>query len=83
MDGELAIKLITRTMDMLDFTRDRHLFTNLEIDISLLILSHNIEWGDHASTNPYGVKILVLTSFKDTSFIEILPKVLKSKRGNL
>ncbi|PWA76001.1 hypothetical protein CTI12_AA236340 [Artemisia annua] len=28
----------------------------------------------------YGVKILVLTSFKDTIFIEILPKVLKSRR---
>nr|XP_043633615.1 OVARIAN TUMOR DOMAIN-containing deubiquitinating enzyme 10-like [Erigeron canadensis] len=42
------------------------------------------EWGDHvtlqAAADSYGVKILVLTSFKDTIFIEILPKVLKSKR---
>lgn len=30
----------------------------------------------------YGVKFFVLTSFKDTCSIEILPKVQKSKRGN-
>ncbi|KVI09500.1 Ovarian tumor, otubain, partial [Cynara cardunculus var. scolymus] len=47
-------------------------------------MSMNGEWGDHvtlqAAADSYGVKILVLTSFKDTIFIEILPKVLKSKR---
>lgn len=30
----------------------------------------------------YGVKIFVLTSFKETCYIEILPHVEKSKRGN-
>ncbi|CAA2969015.1 Hypothetical predicted protein [Olea europaea subsp. europaea] len=42
------------------------------------------EWGDHvtlqAAADSYGVKILVLTSFKDTCYIEILPKDQKSKR---
>lgn len=31
----------------------------------------------------YGVKIFVITSYKDTCYIEILPKSQKSKRGNL
>lgn len=30
----------------------------------------------------YGVKIFVITSFKDTCYIEILPHVSKSSRGN-
>lgn len=29
----------------------------------------------------YGVKIVVMTSFKDTYYIEILPNVKKSKGG--
>ncbi|KAH9301801.1 hypothetical protein KI387_013384, partial [Taxus chinensis] len=40
--------------------------------------------GDHvtlqAAADYYGVKICVVTSFKDTCFIEILPKVQRSKR---
>ncbi|KAA3485733.1 OTU domain-containing protein isoform X1 [Gossypium australe] len=31
----------------------------------------------------YGVKIFVITSFKDTCYIEILPNVKKSKRGTI
>lgn len=42
------------------------------------------EWGDHvtlqAAADWYGVKVFVLTSFKDTCYIEILPHVPKSKR---
>ncbi|KAH7446425.1 hypothetical protein KP509_01G054900 [Ceratopteris richardii] len=42
------------------------------------------EWGDHvtlqAAADYYGVEICLLTSFKDTSFIRILPKKRKSKR---
>eukprot|EP00262_Sarcandra_glabra_P017073 TRINITY_DN5730_c0_g1_i3.p1 TRINITY_DN5730_c0_g1~~TRINITY_DN5730_c0_g1_i3.p1 ORF type:complete len:323 (-),score=55.97 TRINITY_DN5730_c0_g1_i3:3-971(-) len=42
------------------------------------------EWGDHvtlqAASDSYGVKILVITSFKDTCYIEILPTIQKSKR---
>ncbi|XP_004307368.1 PREDICTED: OTU domain-containing protein DDB_G0284757 [Fragaria vesca subsp. vesca] len=42
------------------------------------------EWGDHvtlqAAADSYGVKIFVITSFKDTCYIEILPHVSKSSR---
>jgi hypothetical protein len=31
----------------------------------------------------YGVKIFVMTSFKDTCYIEIQPKVVKSNKGIL
>jgi hypothetical protein len=31
----------------------------------------------------YGAKIFVITSFKDTCYIEIHPKVEKSKRGTI
>ncbi|KAJ9159912.1 hypothetical protein P3X46_025364 [Hevea brasiliensis] len=42
------------------------------------------EWGDHvtlqAAADTYGVKIFVVTSFKDTCYIEILPQIKKSER---
>jgi hypothetical protein len=42
------------------------------------------EWGDHvtlqAAADSYGVKIFVITSFKDTCYIEIVPNVQRSKR---
>ncbi|XP_039127883.1 OVARIAN TUMOR DOMAIN-containing deubiquitinating enzyme 9-like isoform X1 [Dioscorea cayenensis subsp. rotundata] len=47
-------------------------------------LSKSGEWGDHvtlqAAADSYGVKIFVITSFKDTCYIEILPHVQKSNR---
>ncbi|XP_038692849.1 OVARIAN TUMOR DOMAIN-containing deubiquitinating enzyme 9-like isoform X2 [Tripterygium wilfordii] len=47
-------------------------------------MSKNGEWGDHvtlrAVADSYGVKIFVITSFKDTCYIEILPNVQRSKR---
>ncbi|XP_042375701.1 OVARIAN TUMOR DOMAIN-containing deubiquitinating enzyme 12-like [Zingiber officinale] len=47
-------------------------------------LSKSGEWGDHvtlqAAADWYGVKIFVITSFKDTCYIEILPNTQKSKR---
>ncbi|GLT66812.1 hypothetical protein SLA2020_391590 [Shorea laevis] len=47
-------------------------------------MSKNSEWGDHvtlqAAADSYGVKIFVITSFKDTCYIEILPRIPKSKR---
>ncbi|KAK2974737.1 hypothetical protein RJ640_007164 [Escallonia rubra] len=49
------------------------------------LLDRNGEWGDHvtlqAAADSYGVKIFVITSFKDTCSVEILPRVQKSKRG--
>ncbi|KAK9046811.1 hypothetical protein V6N11_052686 [Hibiscus sabdariffa] len=47
-------------------------------------MNKNGEWGDHvalqAAADLYGVKIFVLTSFKDTCYIEILPHCQKSER---
>ncbi|KAJ4979383.1 hypothetical protein NE237_010163 [Protea cynaroides] len=47
-------------------------------------MSSTGEWGDHvtlqAAADSYGIKILVITSFKDTCYIEIIPNILKSKR---
>ncbi|XP_030550516.2 OVARIAN TUMOR DOMAIN-containing deubiquitinating enzyme 9 isoform X3 [Rhodamnia argentea] len=47
-------------------------------------ISKSGEWGDHvtlqAAADSYGVKIFVITSFKDTCYIEILPHISKSKR---
>ncbi|KAF7092117.1 hypothetical protein CFC21_094629 [Triticum aestivum] len=47
-------------------------------------VSRNGEWGDHvtlqAAADKYGVKIFVMTSFKDTCYIEIQPKVQKSNK---
>ncbi|XVE99279.1 hypothetical protein REPUB_Repub03eG0184800 [Reevesia pubescens] len=47
-------------------------------------MNKNGEWGDHvtlqAAADSYGVKIFVLTSFKDTCYIEILPHNQKSER---
>ncbi|XP_042393721.1 OVARIAN TUMOR DOMAIN-containing deubiquitinating enzyme 12-like isoform X1 [Zingiber officinale] len=47
-------------------------------------ISQSGEWGDHvtlqAAADTYGVKIFVITSFKNTCYIEILPSIEKSKR---
>ncbi|GMY14779.1 OVARIAN TUMOR DOMAIN-containing deubiquitinating enzyme 12-like isoform X1 [Fagus crenata] len=47
-------------------------------------MSESCEWGDHvtlqAAADSFGVKIFVMTSFKDTCWIEILPKFQKSSK---
>lgn len=47
-------------------------------------MSRSGEWGDNitlqAAADRYGVKIFVITSFKDTCYIEILPRTPKSNR---
>ncbi|XP_020261359.1 uncharacterized protein LOC109837500 isoform X2 [Asparagus officinalis] len=59
-------------------------YVPMAYDDYLKKISKNGEWGDHvtlqAAADTYGVKIFVLTSFKDTCYIEILPNVQKSKR---
>ncbi|XVE61688.1 hypothetical protein DITRI_Ditri06bG0060100 [Diplodiscus trichospermus] len=46
-------------------------------------MSKSGEWGDHvtlkAAADSYRVRIFVITSFKDTCYIEILPNFQKSK----
>lgn len=48
-------------------------------------MAKNSEWGDHvtlqAASDHFGVRISLITSFRDTCFIEIVPAEQKSKRG--
>ncbi|KAL2481382.1 Cysteine proteinases superfamily protein [Abeliophyllum distichum] len=59
-------------------------YVPMEYDDYLDRMSRSGEWGDHvtlqAAADSYGVKILVITSFEDTCYIEILPNDQKSKR---
>ncbi|XP_020084684.1 OTU domain-containing protein 5-A-like [Ananas comosus] len=59
-------------------------YVPMSYDDYLKKMSKSGEWGDHvtlqAAADWYGVRILILTSFKDTCYIEILPNVQKSDR---
>ncbi|PWA66572.1 cysteine proteinases superfamily protein [Artemisia annua] len=59
-------------------------YVPMAYDEYLKKISTDGEWGDHvtlqAAADVFGVKIFVLTSFKDTCYIEILPCTQKSKR---
>ncbi|WOK98359.1 OTU domain-containing protein [Canna indica] len=59
-------------------------YVPMAYDDYLKRMSKSGEWGDHvtlqAASDSYGVKIFVITSFKDTCYIEILPIVQKPKR---
>ncbi|MFS8012464.1 putative OTU domain, papain-like cysteine peptidase superfamily [Helianthus anomalus] len=59
-------------------------YVPMAYDEYLKKISTDGEWGDHvtlqAAADAFGVKIFVLTSYKDTCYIEILPCVQKSKR---
>ncbi|WOL09860.1 OTU domain-containing protein [Canna indica] len=59
-------------------------YVPMSYDEYLRKMSKSGEWGDHvtlqAAADSYGVKIFILTSFKDTCYIEILPSVQKSTR---
>ncbi|KAF6167782.1 hypothetical protein GIB67_027560 [Kingdonia uniflora] len=59
-------------------------YVPMAYDDYLKKISRSGEWGDHvtlqAAADSYGVKIFVITSFKDTCYIEILPNCQKSKR---
>uniref|UniRef100_A0A1J3H6V3 ubiquitinyl hydrolase 1 n=1 Tax=Noccaea caerulescens TaxID=107243 RepID=A0A1J3H6V3_NOCCA len=50
----------------------------------LKTMKKNGEWGDHvtlqAAADLFGVRMFVITSFKDTCYIEILPHLQKSNR---
>ncbi|CAH9090238.1 unnamed protein product [Cuscuta europaea] len=47
-------------------------------------MSKSGAWGDHvtlqAAADLFGVKVLVITSFKDSCYLEILPNVKKSEK---
>lgn len=59
-------------------------YVPMAYDHYLKKMSKNGEWGDHvtlqAAADSYGIKIFVITSFKDTCYIEILPSIQKSER---
>lgn len=59
-------------------------YVSMPYDDYLEKMSKTGEWGDHvtlqAAADMLGVKIFVITSFKDTCYIEILPNDQKSKR---
>ncbi|KAG8380531.1 hypothetical protein BUALT_Bualt06G0025300 [Buddleja alternifolia] len=59
-------------------------YVPMAYDEYLTNMSRNGEWGDHitlqAAADWYGIKIFVITSFKDTCYIEILPQIEKSNR---
>ncbi|XP_078182430.1 OVARIAN TUMOR DOMAIN-containing deubiquitinating enzyme 12-like isoform X1 [Carex rostrata] len=74
-----------QVINQLESTRDIYEgYVPMEYGDYLKKLSKTGEWGDHvtlqAAADSYGVKIFVITSFKDTCYIEILPNVQKSKR---
>nr|GMC98825.1 probable receptor-like protein kinase At5g47070 isoform X2 [Ipomoea batatas] len=57
----------------------------MDYDAYLEMMARDGEWGDHvtlqAAADLYGVKILIITSFKDSWYIEIIPNTEKLKRG--
>ncbi|KAL6566813.1 hypothetical protein OROMI_015217 [Orobanche minor] len=59
-------------------------YVPMAYDHYLSKMSKSGEWGDHvtlqAAADSYGMKIFVITSFKDTCYIEILPNVQQSER---
>lgn len=59
-------------------------YVPMDYDEYLCKMSNNGEWGDHvtlqAAADLYAAKIFVITSFKDTCYIEILPNGQKPKR---
>lgn len=59
-------------------------YVPMDYDDYLKKIARTGEWGDHvtlqAAADSYGVKIFVVTSFKDTCSIEIIPKSQKTKR---
>lgn len=59
-------------------------YVPMAYDEYLKKMSKTGEWGDHvtlqAAADSYGVKMFVITSFKETCYIEILPQSQKSNR---
>ncbi|XP_028063067.1 uncharacterized protein LOC114266380 isoform X2 [Camellia sinensis] len=59
-------------------------YVPMAYDDYLKNISKSGEWGDHvtlqAAADAYGIKIFIITSFKDTCYIEILPRTQNSKR---
>ncbi|KAL0338457.1 UNVERIFIED_CONTAM: OVARIAN TUMOR DOMAIN-containing deubiquitinating enzyme 9 [Sesamum angustifolium] len=85
-DGNCQFRALS---DQFYRTPEHHKFEKLSVSTLnsyTVYMFNGQEWrvGDHvtlqAAADSYGVRILVVTSFKDTCYIEILPKDQKSKR---
>ncbi|KAG6519510.1 hypothetical protein ZIOFF_023004 [Zingiber officinale] len=84
-DGNCQFRALS---DQFYLTPEHHKFVREQVVNQLKshpeIYQGSGEWGDHvtlqAAADSYGVKMFILTSFKDTCSIEILPSVEKSKR---
>uniref|UniRef100_A0A0E0KLV5 OTU domain-containing protein n=1 Tax=Oryza punctata TaxID=4537 RepID=A0A0E0KLV5_ORYPU len=86
LDGQVGKRLY----DMIPIPITKDSFTGyvpMDYREYLKKMIKNGEWGDHvtlqAAADSYGVKIFILTSFRDTCYIEILPVVQKSERGSV
>ncbi|KAL6500578.1 OVARIAN TUMOR DOMAIN-containing deubiquitinating enzyme 10 [Orobanche gracilis] len=59
-------------------------YVPMDFSVYVKSMSKNGEWGDHvtlqAAADAFRVKIIVITSFRDTSSIELLPKSQKFDR---
>ncbi|XP_059458244.1 OVARIAN TUMOR DOMAIN-containing deubiquitinating enzyme 9-like [Corylus avellana] len=59
-------------------------FVPMSYDEYLKKMSKVGEWGDHvtlqAAADRFGIRIFLITSFKDSFFIEILPRIQKSEK---
>ncbi|CAA2983124.1 Hypothetical predicted protein [Olea europaea subsp. europaea] len=93
LDADDAIsdhqRLIARLelYDVVELKSHREQYENyvpMAYDDYLKKMSKMWEWGDHftlqAAADTYGVKIFVITSFKDTCYIKILPQTHMTKR---
>ncbi|KAL6578086.1 hypothetical protein OROMI_010414 [Orobanche minor] len=76
-DGNCQFRSLS---DQIYRTSDHHKFVREQVVNQL----KNGEWGDHvtlqAAADWFGFKIFIITSFKDTCYIEILPQTMKSNR---
>ncbi|KAG0564733.1 hypothetical protein M758_8G130100 [Ceratodon purpureus] len=75
-----------KVVDQLTEARDSYSgYVPMEYNKYLKNMARYGEWGDHvtlqAAADFYGVKISLITSFKGTHFIEIIPAQQKSNRG--
>nr|XP_024384982.1 uncharacterized protein LOC112286871 isoform X3 [Physcomitrium patens] len=86
-DGNCQFRALSdqlyRSPDHHQFVRDK-IVSQVGFTLMPGVFLVNGEWGDHvtlqAAADYYGVKISLVTSFKDRCFIEIMPSTRKSAR---
>ncbi|CAL5054320.1 unnamed protein product [Urochloa decumbens] len=70
-----------------EFRKQYESYVPMEYKVYLKTMKRSGEWGDHltlqAAADRFGAKICLLTSFKDTCLIEIVPRDLTPTKGNM